>query len=87
MHFNPENENDPLVNIPQIETACGGSCVYIHSCMDVFHLTHRLEPSSSQVRREVNTESVEKWRKKMPLDIQKEIYKKCDLLKELGYPP
>ena len=55
--------------------------------MDVFHLTHRLEPSSNQVRREVNTESVEKWRKKMPLDIQKEIYKKCDLLKELGYPP
>ena len=47
----------------------------------------RLEPSSSQVRREVNTESVEKWRQKMPVDIQKEIYKKCDLLKELGYPP
>lgn len=52
----------------------------------IFHF-NRLEPSSNQVQKAVNTDSVEKWRQKMPEDIQKQIYKQCDLLKELGYPP
>ena len=47
----------------------------------------RLEPSSNQVRKAINTESVDKWREKLPQDIQKQIYRECDLLKELGYPP
>lgn len=48
---------------------------------------HRLEPSSNQVKEAVHTNAMEKWKEKMPLKIQKEIYKECDLLKELGYPP
>lgn len=45
-----------------------------------------MEPSSNQVVEAVHTNAVEKWREKLPQDIQKEIYHQCDMLKELGYP-
>lgn len=50
-------------------------------------LLSRMELSSSQVEKAVNTGALEKWRKEMPLEIQKQIYKECDMMKELGYPP
>lgn len=45
-----------------------------------------MELSSSQVKEPVNLGAMDKWRTKLPSDIQKSIYKECDMLKELGYP-
>lgn len=45
----------------------------------------KLEPSSNQVKEPVHTNSVEKWRSHIPLDVQRTIYRECDMLKELGY--
>ncbi len=45
-----------------------------------------MEPSSNQVKDAVHTKAVDKWREKMPVDAQREIYRQCDMLKELGYP-
>lgn len=47
----------------------------------------RLEPSSNQVVQPVYTNSIDKWREKMPLRDQRIIYGECDMLKELGYSP
>lgn len=46
-----------------------------------------MEPSSNQVKEAVHTNAIEKWREKMSHDMQKEIYKECHMLKELGYSP
>ena len=47
----------------------------------------RLEPSSNQVKRPVYKDSVSRWKHKLSLSDQKKIYRECDMLKELGYPP
>lgn len=58
-----------------------------HKFIDSEVLLSKLELSSSQVKEAVNTAALHKWRTKMPLSIQKNIYKECDMLKELGYQP
>ena len=47
----------------------------------------RLEPSSNQVNRPVYKDSVSRLKHKLSFSDQKKIYHKCDMLKELGYPP
>jgi len=46
-----------------------------------------MEPSSNQVKEAVHTNAVEKWREKLPAKVKKDIYKECEMLEELGYPP
>lgn len=50
-------------------------------------LCYRMEPSSNQVKEAVHTNAVEKWREKLPAKVKKDIYKECEMLEELGYPP
>ncbi len=46
----------------------------------------RLEPSSNQVKEAVNTAPVDKWREKLPIPLQRQIYAEANMLRELGYP-
>ena len=45
-----------------------------------------MEPSSNQVKKPVNTESLDTWRTIIPPAILERIWEECDMLKELGYP-
>lgn len=53
--------------------------LYIHAL--------RMELSSNQVKEAVHTVAIDKWRHKVPLKTQQEMYRVCSMLKELGYLP
>lgn len=60
-------------------------CIYF-SLFLLFVYLHRLEPSTDQVKKPVNTESLDSWRTSIPPAILEQIWEECDMLKELGYP-
>jgi len=59
--------------------------VFVSVCISVFG--HRMEPSSTQVIKPVNLESLVKWVDYVPADVRRDIHQIAPMLSRLGYDP
>lgn len=57
-----------------------------HEMIGVEVSVSKMEPSTNQVKKPVNKESLDTWRTSIPPDVLGKIWDECDMLKELGYP-